>query len=89
MTEFTTSFTKIDRTDEQEVELEVEDLIPPKPPRSAFMCFADAKKKEILVLNNKVQKEEDVLKIVAVAWRNLDESSRAYWDEEARNDKVR
>jgi len=61
---------------------------PPKPPRSAFMCFTDAKKLE--VLGSKIATEDkEVLKIVAVEWRQLSDRDRAYWDEEARNDKVR
>jgi HMG (high mobility group) box len=52
------------------------------------MCFTDAKKKEILGMNA-AQKKEDILKLVAVAWNELDARERAFWDEEARNDKVR
>jgi HMG (high mobility group) box len=52
------------------------------------MCYTDAKKRQILT-QNESQKDEDVLKIVAIAWKELDDAERAYWDEEARNDKVR
>jgi hypothetical protein len=60
----------------------------PKPPRSAFMCFTDAKRREILSETN-IKDNADVLKIVAKEWRKLSDRDRAYWDEEARNDKVR
>lgn len=36
-----------------------------------------------------VTQTKDVLKIVAEEWRNLSDRDRAFWDEEARNDKVR
>ena len=67
---------------------------PPKPPRSAFICFTDAKKKEILskssMENNEDYSDEKVvLNIVAKTWKDLNEAERAYWDEEARNDKLR
>jgi hypothetical protein len=62
--------------------------VQPKACRSAFMCFTDAKKKEILAEKN-VHENEDILKIVARAWRGLTSKERAYWDEEARNDKLR
>jgi len=52
------------------------------------MCFTDAKKREILG-SNIVTEDKEVLKIVAVEWRQLSDRDRAYWDEEARNDKVR
>jgi HMG (high mobility group) box len=52
------------------------------------MCFKDAKMKEILT-GQKIGNAENVLKNVAGAWNQLDERERAYWDEEARNDKVR
>ena len=61
---------------------------PPKTPRSAFMCFTDAKKREILG-SNVVKQNAEILKIVAVEWRKLSARDRAYWDEEARNDKLR
>ena len=61
---------------------------PPKPPRSAFMCFTDAKKQEILGRNQN-HNDDDILKIVAIAWKGLNERERAFWDEEARNDKLR
>jgi len=52
------------------------------------MCFTDAKKKEILNANG-ATKKKDILKIVAVEWKKLSDRDRAFWDEEARNDKVR
>lgn len=62
---------------------------PPQPPRSAFMCFTDAKKVVLLGRNNLPQKKKELLKIVATEWRKLSARERAFWDEEARNDKVR
>lgn len=61
---------------------------PPKAPRSAFMCFTDAKKEEIKQRFG-VTENDDLLKLVAAEWRRLSDNERAYWDEEARNDKVR
>jgi hypothetical protein len=52
------------------------------------MCFTDARKKEILSREN-APKSNEVLKIVAEEWKQLSDRERAYWDEEARNDKVR
>lgn len=63
-------------------------LLPPKPPRSAFMCYTDAKKKEILSRHD-LNETEDGLKFVADEWKQLSDRERAFWDEEARNDKVR
>lgn len=63
-------------------------LGPPKPPRSAFMCFADAEKPKLIAKNPNCNKK-DLLKLVADAWRALSGADRAFWDEEARNDKVR
>ena len=68
--------------------LSTEENGPPKPPRSAFMCFTDAKKKELLIVNS-AAKKKDILKTVAVEWSKLSDRDRAFWDEEARNDKVR
>jgi hypothetical protein len=53
------------------------------------MCFADARKEEILKHRDAITDTDDILKIVAADWRNLDEAARAVWDEHARNDKVR
>ena len=61
---------------------------PPKAPRTAFICFADAKKEEILQRHNLTQ-TRGILKLVSDEWRLIDDRERAYWDEEARNDKVR
>ena len=36
-----------------------------------------------------VEDNDDLLKIFASAWKSLSAKDRAYWDEEARNDKVR
>lgn len=64
-------------------------LVPPQPPRSAFMCFTDAKKKELLGSFNNPKDKEEILNTVATEWRLLSDRDRAYWDEVARNDKVR
>ena len=53
------------------------------------MCFTDAKKKELLERDGVPQKKKELLKLVAVEWRKLSDRERAFWDEEARNDKVR
>ena len=54
----------------------------PKPPRSAFICFSDA-------ISHKLPHDADILKEVAKEWNKLNDKERAYWDEEARNDKLR
>ena len=62
----------------------------PKPPRSAFICFTDAKKEELLKCHGGVpQKKKQILKLVATEWKKLTRQQRAYWDEVAREDKVR
>lgn len=63
-------------------------ISPPKAPRSAFICFSDSIKKEITERRDKL-KTKDILKLVADDWKKLSPRERAYWDEEARNDKVR
>ncbi|CAB9513755.1 Nuclear autoantigen Sp-100 (Fragment) [Seminavis robusta] len=62
---------------------------PPTAPRSAFMCFTDCKKLEIMKANGIVEESDELLKLVASEWRSLSTNDRAYWDEVARNDKVR
>jgi hypothetical protein len=62
--------------------------VQPKACRSAFMCFTDAKKKELLAEKN-VHEKENILKIVARAWRALTSGERADWDEASRQDKER
>jgi hypothetical protein len=52
------------------------------------MCFTDARKKE-LPDQNGLKSKRDTLKLVANQWRDLSPRERAFWDEEARNDKVR
>ncbi|GKY92361.1 hypothetical protein MPSEU_000207000 [Mayamaea pseudoterrestris] len=64
-------------------------LGPPMAPRSAFVCFADARKEEMRNSHPNVSVENEILTIVASEWRGLDESVRASWDEVARDDKVR
>jgi hypothetical protein len=74
----------------KEQESHAQKVVPPKAPRSAFMCFTDAKKKETLAGRNDVKENDDsILKLVAEQWRGLSSRDRAHWDEEARNDKVR
>lgn len=51
------------------------------------MCFSDAKQKEF-ASDPSINKKE-VIQLVAEAWRALSSKERAYWDEEARNDKMR
>lgn len=60
---------------------------PPKPPRSAFMCYTDSMKDE-LVFDSSSNKEEQ-LNIVAAKWRMLTDRQRAEWEEVSRQDKVR
>lgn len=58
---------------------------PPKPAKTAFMCFSvwwSKKKKEVGSSGNEIQH-------VAEAWRTLSSADRAFWDEEARKDKLR
>lgn len=53
------------------------------------MCFRDIKKKEIMKKKGISRDNDDLLKVFASAWKSLSKKERAYWDEEARNDKVR
>jgi hypothetical protein len=53
------------------------------------MCFADARKEEMMMDRHSAVVQDDILAIVAAEWRNLDETVRASWDERARDDKVR
>ena len=53
------------------------------------MCFKDNKKKEVMKKEGIAKDNDDLLKIFATAWKILSDKDRAYWDEEARNDKVR
>jgi hypothetical protein len=53
------------------------------------MCFTDTKKKEMLAKASVQKNDPVILKTVAQYWRALTDRDRAYWDEEARNDKVR
>jgi hypothetical protein len=97
---------------------------PPRQPRTAFICYADAKRDEIIVLlKDKFKKkttqsshnsddhenghldvspppsptagqcpepnEDTILEVAADLWGELSDHDRAFWDEEARNDKVR
>ena len=64
-------------------------LTPPQPARSAFMCFSDLKKDEILQKHGMSRNHEDILNLVADEWKKLSDKDRAYWDEQSRNDKVR
>jgi HMG (high mobility group) box len=60
---------------------------PPKPPRSAFMCYTDSMKEEIVF--DSLGNQEEQLKIVAAKWRLLSDRQRAEWEEVSRQDKVR
>ena len=62
-------------------------IAPPKPARSSFMCFSDAKQKEFA--SDSTTNKKEVIQLVAEAWKALSNKERAYWDEEARNDKMR
>jgi hypothetical protein len=73
---------------QQLVQPKPQQLVPPKLCRSAFMCFTDVKKNEILAASN-VHEKGNVLKIVAKTWKALSGRERALWDEEARKDKLR
>jgi hypothetical protein len=53
------------------------------------MCFSDANMTDIIAQQTNVKENADILKLVAVQWRKLNAHDRAFWDEEARNDKVR
>lgn len=61
----------------------------PKGPRSAFMCFVDNKREELIANLPAKQKEKQILSVVSRAWRDLSDKERAYWEEQAREDKVR
>ena len=64
--------------------------VQPRAPRSAFICFADARKKEIINANGSFPTgTKDVLNLVAKQWRALSQRERGFWDEEAREDKLR
>ncbi len=65
-----------------------QEQVQPKAPRSAFMCFTDFKKNEILAETSALEKE-NTLKLVAPAWRALTSGERAEWEEVARRDKLR
>ena len=63
---------------------------PPKNCRSAFMCFTDAKKKELMKEKGISFDNDNLLRdVFAKAYKELSEKEKAFWDEEARNDKVR
>jgi len=61
---------------------------PPQPPRSAFICFRDAKIKAFQAQNDKVN-TIDVLQLAAEEWNRLSPRERGMWDEAARDDKLR
>ena len=61
----------------------------PKPLRTAFICFVDNKKSEITKKEGITKDDDGLLRDVASAWKSLSMKELAYWDEEARNDKVR
>jgi hypothetical protein len=61
----------------------------PTLPRSAFMCFKDNKKREIMAKQSNTESEKKILQIFAREWRKLSDKERAYWEEQAREDKLR
>ncbi|KAG7347011.1 HMG high mobility group box-containing protein [Nitzschia inconspicua] len=62
---------------------------PPVLPRSAFMCFKDNKKRELMAETTTKESEKQILQVVSRAWRDLSDKERAYWEEQAREDKLR
>lgn len=66
-----------------------EQVDPPKAPRSAFICFRDSKRQEILKKHGISKGSDNTLKSYALKWRKLSPSERGHWDEQARNDKLR
>ena len=52
------------------------------------MCFS-AFKHKALGKNGQIISKKDAIGIIADAWKELSDDDRAYWDEEARNDKLR
>ena len=62
---------------------------PPKPPRSAFICFKDSMQDQVWKKYNITADNDDTLNLYASEWRKLSKTERAKWDEAARNDKVR
>ena len=59
---------------------------PPQPPRSAFICFRDAKIKAFQAQNDKVN-TIDVLQLAAEEWNRLSPRERGMWDEAARSEE--
>lgn len=59
---------------------------PPMPPRSAFMCFSDDKRKEF---EGQGTSKKQMIGRVAEAWKSLSERERAVWDEAEREDRIR
>jgi len=58
-------------------DLDAETLVSqPKPARSAFMCFSDAKQKEFM--SDGATKKKELIRRVAEAWRNLSPKVRSY-----------
>jgi hypothetical protein len=53
------------------------------------MCFTDSKKLEIMSRHGVTDESDELLKLVAKEWRKLSSTDRCYWDEVARDDKVR
>lgn len=69
-------------------------LSPPEAPRTAFMCFMEAKQQRISEENNnssstQMKQNSDSYRLVAEEWRKLSHQERAIWDEAARKDKLR
>lgn len=61
----------------------------PRNPRSAFICFADAKKQEFDRDFGSAKSKTALLKIASEEWRKLSSKERGFWEEQARSDKLR
>ena len=80
----------IPKEDEDTATVEPLPTIPPKPPRSAFMCYTDAMKEELTTSGGTIDvTEEKILNNVAAKWKSLTDRQRAEWEEVSRQDKVR
>jgi HMG (high mobility group) box len=73
----------------QQTEKSQDQQKPPKLPRSAFMCFKDSKEKETMAKQSNQDSEKNILEVFSREWRKLSAKERAYWEEQAREDKLR
>jgi hypothetical protein len=53
------------------------------------MCFKDSKRREIMAKQSNNESEKKILQIFSQEWRKLSGKERAYWEEQAREDKLR